>query len=489
MRIDQLIEGLNLETYDSEFKARIRTGRDKKGEDEEIKWLREVSAFANGIGGTIYIGVNDKTHEIEPLSHEEVDAQTKLFYDVTEARLSSSVESEIKAIEVPLTEPKRYVLSIRIFPSSVLPVYVHVNGIPAVFVRKFGRAIIATPEQITDMVIRSEKVSYDSMKSKIPFRMEDLSAYRTIYEKANGKPLTLKALQSSGMVTSDMFFTRGGLLFRDQEDDPITLLKCCRYPGTNRGGDILMDIVSFQGPIFQCVDQAVQYVLSHSANGYRKEGDSRIDFFSYPKRSIVEGIVNAYAHRNYFIDGAQISLDIFQDRLEIVSPGSLLGSKVIMKDKDLGSITPKRRNEVVCAGLFDIRLMEAQGSGFDKIMQDYEATDEAHKPYISSDGENFTLTLPDLTFRKGVVGEDNENPDVIMPCHPFSEYDERVLSCCYTKPRSIIEIASFLGIMPSTYLRKNILEKLVEAGYLFASKKGRAVYYKTITSKVELKRF
>ena len=42
MRIDQLIEGLNLETYDSEFKARIRTGRDKKGEDEEIKWLREV---------------------------------------------------------------------------------------------------------------------------------------------------------------------------------------------------------------------------------------------------------------------------------------------------------------------------------------------------------------------------------------------------------------------------------------------------------------
>ena len=66
MRIDQLIEGLNLETYDSEFKARIRTGRDKKGEDEEIKWLREVSAFANGIGGTIYIGVNDKTHEIEP---------------------------------------------------------------------------------------------------------------------------------------------------------------------------------------------------------------------------------------------------------------------------------------------------------------------------------------------------------------------------------------------------------------------------------------
>ena len=128
-------------------------------------------------------------------------------------------------------------------------------------------------------------------------------------------------------------------------------------------------------------------------------------------------------------------------------------------------------------------------SGFDKIMQDYEATDEAHKPFISSDGENFTLTLPDLTFQKGVVGEDNENPDVIMPCHPFSEYDERVLSCCYTKPRSIIEIASFLGIMPSTYLRKNILEKLVEAGYLFASKKGRAAYYKTITSKVELKRF
>lgn len=47
----------------------------------------------------------------------------------------------------------------------------------------------------------------------------------------------------------------------------------------------------------------------------------RVDIDSYPDRAVLEGVINAIAHRDYFIDGSQIQIDMFKDRLEISSPG------------------------------------------------------------------------------------------------------------------------------------------------------------------------
>ncbi len=65
--------------------------------------------------------------------------------------------------------------------------------------------------------------------------------------------------------------------------------------------------------------------MNHSINGFKKEDVGRKDIFSYPAKSVAEGIVNALAHSNYFIQGSQIEINLFKDRLEITSPGTLLG--------------------------------------------------------------------------------------------------------------------------------------------------------------------
>ncbi len=111
--------------------------------------------------------------------------------------------------------------------------------------------------------------------------------------------------------------------------------------------------------------------MNHSINGFKKEDVGRKDIFSYPARSVTEGIVNAPAHRNYFIPGRQIEVNMFKDRLEITSPGSLLGVPELRKEKNISSIIPKRRNEVISLVLCCVRLMESKGSGFDRIEQDY----------------------------------------------------------------------------------------------------------------------
>ena len=67
MKINELLPGIGNENYRTEFKVRLLTGLDKQKNDNELKWLKELVAFANTQGGTLFVGVNDKTHEIESL--------------------------------------------------------------------------------------------------------------------------------------------------------------------------------------------------------------------------------------------------------------------------------------------------------------------------------------------------------------------------------------------------------------------------------------
>lgn len=205
--------------------------------------------------------------------------------------------------------------------------------------------------------------------------------------------------------------------------------------------------------------------FTNSANGFKKEDTGRSDYISYPPRSVTEGIVNAIAHRNNFMSGSQIEVNMFKDRLEITSPGSLLGVRELKREKNIASIIPRRRNELICAVLEYCRYMESKGSGFDKIEQDYAGKGEAFRPFISSDSSSFTLVLPNLTFAAGVIDEDSE-PKVHVQGVLDGKNDAEILSFCFRKARTAKEIADKLGIQASTYFRKQVLGKLVGQGYL-----------------------
>ena len=123
-------------------------------------------------------------------------------------------------------------------------------------------------------------------------------------------------------------------------------------------------------------------------------------------------------------------------------------------------------------------VMEAAGTGFDKIMEEYATVDEAHKPYIYSKSDHFTLVLPDLTYDKGI--EDDTSPVIsFVPVPNGTEQDKKVLAFCYFKARKVSEIAQHLGISDSTYFRTKVLSNLEKHGYLEKSKISRAAFYKT----------
>lgn len=123
--------------------------------------------------------------------------------------------------------------------------------------------------------------------------------------------------------------------------------------------------------------------------------------------------------------------------------------------------------------------MEAEGTGFEKITEAYSNADRLHKPFISATTDHFRLILPDLTYDKGIETISMLPPVEFIPIDIKSKHDETILTLCSYGARSAQEIADYIGVKPSSYFRKNILEPMVEKGYLILLEESKPSLYKT----------
>lgn len=473
MYIEELVPNVNLETTEIEFKGLIEEGPSDSGPAKEISWLKTLAAFANTAGGKMFIGVDNKSHKVLALDHKTADSAAMMIHRQIRTRMEPLIDYEIIPIVCPGTSPIRYVLCVSVSLSKNLPVTIHEEGLLGIYVRTFGRTELATPDQIRDLILMSEHVPFDQ-----PFtdEMYDASGFRTLYERvqSQGKELSAKELISIGFISADKKLSKGALLFRDNCRDPLTKIVMTAWPGLTKGSAVINASDECTGNLLTTIEKGILFVRNHSNNGFVKNADGRSEYISYPPRSVTEGIVNAIGHRNYFMQGCQIEINIFSDRLEITSPGSLLGVRELKKEKNISAIIPRRRNDVICAALELCNYMEEKGSGFDKIAADYSGYEENYQPYISSDASSFTLTLPDLTWRGGIAASSDLLPDVYTEKVLSGKNDLHILAFCYGKARSAKEIAEELQIQPSTYFRQSVLSRLVNQGFLRQLNGGKA---------------
>ena len=102
-------------------------------------------------------------------------------------------------------------------------------------------------------------------------------------------------------------------------------------------------------------------------------------------------LVNALIHRNYQILGSEIHVEVFDDRLEITSPGGMMNGRRV-QDMDIRHIPSMRRNQVISDVFSRLGFMERRGSGIDRILNSY--VEVAQKPTFYSDSDFFIVTLP-----------------------------------------------------------------------------------------------
>lgn len=477
MYIEDLIVNTNIETDSVEFKGIIEEGKNDKGESKELSWISVIASFANTKGGQLYVGVDNSTHKIVSLDHKTVDKIVLMVHRLIKERISPKISYDIDALPIKENNDSltRYVIKISVKRNKELPVMVKVGGLLGIYIRDFAVTREASSNEIINMVLYSNDSKYDQMSTNIKFDFADFKKLSEKFEENNERAITFKDIAAVGALDEEGNIKNGLLLFKDDFKNNEIKVICSLWPSSDKSTFRLLDTDEYQGNIIDAIDFAYKYVKSHSNNGYEKTSTGRIDYISYPERAVFEGIVNAFAHKNYLLKYSVVEINIFIDRLEIISPGNLIGSGTITKVKNLASIVPKIRNELISSILRILKMMEKRGSGFDVIVDSYNKYGDKYQPYISSNDEYFSLTLPDVTYT-GLV-EDTDFPDVFTNGMLNGKHDLKILSYCFNKPRTITQLASMLNLKPSTYFRTNVVDRLVSEGYLLASKKdGINVY-------------
>ena len=146
---------------------------------------------------------------------------------------------------------------------------------------------------------------------------------------------------------------------------------------------------------------------------WRKTDNSREEMPEYVERSYHEALINGLAHRDYLINGSEVHIDIYDDRMEIYSPGGMPDGSLI-QERDPLTVPSTRRNPVLADVLNRLGYMERKGSGFEKIISGYEFQinyDESKKPEFRSDRYQFTVVMLNLNYDVPRNGTQDDTQD------------------------------------------------------------------------------
>jgi ATP-dependent DNA helicase RecG len=218
--------------------------------------------------------------------------------------------------------------------------------------------------------------------------LEETADERTTYQNQD------KLLQSLGIlreVNAKFQPTIAAILLfgkKPQDFVPHSTLKLARFKGDDVTGMIL-DRAELYGTLDKQIEEAALFVKRNMQVSGKIEGLYREDVPAYPIVAVREAVVNAVAHRDYAIEGQKVIIRMFDDRLEVESPGGLVPPVT------LDTLGQKRysRNPILTRLMYEMRLVEEMGTGIKKIRRALSELGSP-PPTFTTDGDSFTVVLP-----------------------------------------------------------------------------------------------
>ena len=275
------------------------------------------------------------------------------------------------------------------------PYYYAFDGSHTAYVRHGDQSEEATSRELNELILQGMNQTFDALPSS--YRVGDVSftLLAATFKNLKKEDFDLeKDLPSAGLVTDDGQITNGGLLLCDQGVLKQSRIFCTRWKGNYKGSieEDALDDKEFQGAsLITLLQNAEDFVRNNSKNPWSIRGMTREERSDYPYKAVREVLVNALIHRNYQILGSEIHVEVFDDRLEITSPGGMMNGRRV-QDMDIRHIPSMRRNQVISDVFSRLGFMERRGSGIDRILNSY--VEVAQKPTFYSDSDFFIVTLP-----------------------------------------------------------------------------------------------
>lgn len=422
---------------------------------EDIR--KEVIAFANTNGGTLYIGIADDGTAIGISDIDEIIL-----------KVSNSIRDSIKPDITLFVKYERAtidgieVLAIRVQRGTARPYYLASKGLKSsgVYVRQGTSSVPASDAAIRQMIKESDGDVFEEMRSmnqELTFNVAESEFIKHNCEFGTAQMRTL------GLINSEGMYTNLALLLSDQCPH---IIKAATFIGSEQ--EQFHDRKEFTGSLFKQLNDAYSYLELRNNTQATFEGLYRKDSKDYSDAALREALLNAIVHREYSATASTL-ISVYDNRIEFVSYGGLAGN-VTMEDVLQGLSVC--RNSKLANVFYRLELIEAYGTGLRRISDAYQGKN-ATAEFIAGPN-SFRVVLPNINAISSKAGD---TPDISASISvPSNTLDlDAVEFITKIGVASRHDVEQELEISTSTAIR--LMRRLLDEGVIQSHGKGKNTKY------------
>ena len=373
----------------------IKAGESKTLEFKEIlpddssKWIKTIIAFANGAGGKLVIGVNNK-REIIGLKDDIFELKDKIS-NIISQMCEPQIIFDINTENIDNKE----ILVVKIFPANHTPYYIKSSGKEnGTYIRLGATTHKADENTINELTYKGQNISYDLLcNNEYKINEKDLKALCDEMSQSSDKKITKKELINLKLIKDDKATNALAIMLGKHKS--TSRVQCARFKGISKTH--ILDKKEYESSLIEQINGAYNFVLNYLQMNIEIKGIFRDEKYEIPQGAIREAIINALVHRNYAISDS-VKVAIYDDRVEISSPGALYGSMTL---SDLGTRS-ELRNSILARSLEKIKIIESWGSGIARI-KELCAKNGVLEPEFMECGNSFVVIFHRQKSKKSAI--------------------------------------------------------------------------------------
>lgn len=414
---------------------------------------KEIIAFANTNGGTLYIGIDDDGAIVGVADADKATLQiNNMVRDSIKPDVTMFVRYETQNLD------RKQIIAVTVQKGTSRPYYLSSKGLKpgGVYVRNGTASDPATDTAIRKMIKETDGDCFEDMRSleqNLTFH-----AANTQFTKQS-VPFDDTKMQTLGFISPDGIYSNMAFLLSDQCSSAI---KAATFAGKDKSN--FQDRREFSGSLFQQMEEMYAYLDMRNQTKATFDGLYRNDIRDYPEEALREALLNSIVHRDYSFSASTL-ISVYEDRIEFVSVGGLPDG-IALEDIMLGLSVC--RNPKLAAVFYRLKLIEAYGTGMPKIMKAYDGY--SCKPQIEVTGNAFKITLPNRNFEAKEAAMTTEIP---------KKNEDTILSFIASNGQiTRSDVERILHISQATANR--LLKHMIREGLIYQESSGRNTRYKKL---------
>jgi predicted HTH transcriptional regulator len=439
---------------------------------------KTIVAFANDAGGELFIGIKNEPREITGIAEDEVMALEEQISNLIHAYCYPIIIPEISFHGI---EGRRFI-KVQIYRGSNLPYYLKSKGkVAGTYIRVGSTNRNADAEIIAALERQRRNISFDSeLVHDKPLVDISLEPFQEFFREKTGEVLTAATLRKLELLKDfqgSLLPTNAYVLFSDcqvkQELFPYAKIECARFKGSS--SHEFLDQKTVDGNIAVQAEAAYNFVLRHINRGATVKGVYTESRWEYPVVAIREALRNAVVHRDYSLTGKDIKVAVYDDMLEITSPGNLLPS---IDFNEMDARQSDIRNKVIAPVFKKLGIIDQWGNGLKLIADELKAYPEIEFKWFEK-GLQFQVQFLKKDYKPddvSLVMEEFDREEAVIRSglswgqvgtkFGLSREQVRLMLISCAKPVMIHELMTIMGLKNRSKFRKKYVTPLLKENIL-----------------------